>query len=136
MSVSVNTSNQVSEAILYGGTNIASFALAASVANMPIAFLGGAVYGVIHTVSYISFSWIANHVLNANHPQANEAAKTVSEALKFFGSHAVAWAALAIGGFSLTGVHVIVLMVNSTLACLALAVLLSCCLTPTEPARA
>lgn len=124
--MSVQTTNLVSKVILSAGIESAAVAWAASAVTSPIGALGGAIFGAVRYVSQIPLAMIGIKYLNSDHPQASSAAKTLAEALKFFGSYAAAWGVLVAAGFTLTLSHVVTLTVVSMFTALGVHLLLNC----------
>lgn len=124
--MSVQTTNRISQIVLAVGIESGAVAWAAHALNNPIGALGGALFGAVRYVSQIPLGILGIKYLNANHPQADAAAKTVAAALQFFGSYAIAWGVLAAAGFTLTLTHMVSITLYSILTAIGLEVLLSC----------
>lgn len=123
--MSIRTTNEASRIVLLTALESGAHALAAVALNSPIGALGGALFGGIRFVSQLPLIKLGTSCLNANHPQAT-AAKTLAKALQFFGSYAIAWAMLALAGFTLTFTHVVALTVLSIVYEVGLSILMNC----------
>lgn len=126
MTLSVATSNRVSEKILNGITVAGALALAAHWLESPIGAVGGAVFGGVLSLSGATLSLLTSKVLNKDHPEASSATKTLAAVIEFFGSHAAAWGALAAMGLSLTVSHAIHLAFTSLFTSLVVTLVLKC----------
>lgn len=111
--MAVQTTNTISRMILSTAFESGAVAWAAHAITSPIGAMGGAIFGAVRYLSKLPLSFIAIKGLNAEHPQAAAAAKTLASALVFFGSYAAAWGALAAMGLSLTVSHMVTLTIVS-----------------------
>ena len=138
--MSLQTTNALSTVVLNTLIHAAAVGWAANtgwaaVATLPIGALGGATFGAVRYLSRIPLAALGTKCLNTEHPQASSAAKTLAEALKFFGGYAAAWAVLAAAGFTLTLSHMASLSLVSMFTGIGVHLLLHCMGLNTAAAR-
>lgn len=124
--ISVNTTNHVSEKILDGAVVVSSVALAAHWLDSPIGAAGGAVFIGVRLLSKAVLSALTSKLLNKDHQDASNATKTLAAVIEFFGSFAAAWGALAAMGLTLTIFHAFSLICTSVIAHIVIALALKC----------
>jgi hypothetical protein len=109
--MSIERANTISSIILGTAFEAGSSALAATAftLNRPIGALGGAIFGATRHLIDIPLISFRNRYLDPNHPQASTATRILAVALELIGSYGAAWAALSLGGFSLTMRSVLIL---------------------------
>lgn len=127
MAVNVQTSNAVANTALLMAINAGAGGLAAQVLKSPIGFGGGALFGIVSTIVRIPLLYLSDQIFNPQHPQANEAARTMHAVLPTLASIAATWGLFLLSGASLTFSAALGLAAVSVLTSFIPAFLLECC---------
>jgi hypothetical protein len=122
MSVSAETTNAASKAILQTAFGAGVNALVADAIKSPVGALGGGIYGEVSSGLFE----VGNKFLNLQDPAFSAATKTVAAVTSFFVSNAAAWAVLMAAGWKITFAHVIVLSLANIAAAIAVGLIVTC----------